>query len=859
MKVTYIKLKNVAGVYVGLNKTELEIDFKNSINKIVAIVGRNGCSKSVLISSLTPFASQTSVDERSTLSYILQHKDGYKEIHYQDGKDEYIIKHYWKATKETHSVKSYFMKNGEELNENGNVTSFNSLVEIHFGLTQEMMRLIRIGTNVNSFITLTPAKRKEYIGKLIEEIDMYLKIYKKITEDIRVVKTLMQANNTNLYNCHISDPLMENEKLAELVKEIKEYEKQRDVIISKLSNIDSLMKDNDINELRRKQQEAESSIREFEKVEEDIKENGLGGVTMDDLMKLRSKYSDMKIDTQSKINSYRITIDSILKNIERLELTVKKITSDNDIQSLVSTIETLREEIDKIPAIVKNYKSTGVTYNEGREVLHKLQAYNQTSKMIYTLGDKSLNLFIKLKRDKRSVETWLKEQNIKASNHINSSDLELLLNKLFEDDMMVSPICSTDLFTQCPYYRFHEIIGDEKRKVDEESVDAETLHCINIINNNFDQILNGLDLYHAMKIPQTLKSQFNEKKLIDRLDKHQPFFDLAEFEEYLSLLNDWELYVQTKEKLIQFEHQLIVYKKAGVDSQVDEIQKQQDQMKYYKDQIILLQEDLEKAQAKLEKIDESISIVTKYNDGKKYKKMFESTLESTNKILEPLENAANEKRELEFSLTQISNVIDLSRQNHKQLESKIAEYDRLVKEGRNLSKKYHDLSIIQESVSTKKGIPVYYMKRYLTKIQRLANELLSIIYDEDFMLGAFNVTPDTFEVPYIKNGRKIPDIKYASQSEVALSTMALSFALASNASTSYNILLVDELDAGLDEANRSAFLKMLYMQIEKLNAEQVFIISHNLSQMTNVPMDCINLTENTTKSKLQNVIYEGGN
>ena len=41
------------------------------------------------------------------------------------------------------------------------------------------MRLIRIGTNVNSFVTLSPAKRKEYIGKLIEEIDLYLKIYNK--------------------------------------------------------------------------------------------------------------------------------------------------------------------------------------------------------------------------------------------------------------------------------------------------------------------------------------------------------------------------------------------------------------------------------------------------------------------------------------------------------------------------------------------------------------------------------------------------------------------------------------------------------------------------------------------------------
>ena len=71
-----------------------------------------------------------------------------------------------------------------------------------------------------------------------------------------------------------------------------------------------------------------------------------------------------------------------------------------------------------------------------------------------------------------------------------------------------------------------------------------------------------------------------------------------------------------------------------------------------------------------------------------------------------------------------------------------------------------------------------------------------------------------------------------------------------------NILLLDEIDAGLDETNRSAFLKMLYMQMNALKAEQVFIISHNLSQMVNVPMDCIKLSDTGMKSKLQNVIYE---
>jgi len=66
----------------------------------------------------------------------------------------------------------------------------------------------------------------------------------------------------------------------------------------------------------------------------------------------------------------------------------------------------------------------------------------------------------------------------------------------------------------------------------------------------------------------------------------------------------------------------------------------------------------------------------------------ESTLSSTEKLLIPLENASNEKMELEFSLREITNVIDSLRLQHKELESKINEYKKLVEEGEKLSIKF---------------------------------------------------------------------------------------------------------------------------------------------------------------------------
>lgn len=854
MKVTYIRLENVAGIFVGSNKTEIEVNFEKSKNNIVAIVGDNGTGKTVLLSSINPFSSVSSLDERSTLSYIIPGKNGYKEIHYVRDDDEFIIKHYYKATKDSHTVKSYFSMNGNELNDNGNVSSFLVLVEMHLGLTQDMMRLIRLGTNVNSFISLSSGKRKEYIGKRINDIDALMSIYKQINDDIKVTKVMLSSNNMNLYNCHISDILLEEEKLSKMIKTISERESERDKIVSKMSKIRSLINDNDIDDLRRKYQEAESSINEFKKIESSIKELALEAISVDELIGKRSNITEKKITIQSKINSYRISIDNTLRNIEQLEISVKKITSDNDMKSLVTAISDLRETIKSTNKMIKDFVPRGSTSEQIYQMISKLTSFNQISQMIHTFGTKPTAVYLKLKRSKKSIDVFLKDQMKYNMSRISSNDINMLFDSVFKDDIIITPNCDTE-YAECPYYRFSEVINEVKDKLDDE-YDDETLRYIKVISNNIDNILNEIDRMEKIAIPDSMRDGLTEKRILHRLENHLPFFDLTDLQEFLSILREYELYCQNIDKLKQYEHQLSIYKSSGVDTHINEIKRLQESVTFYRNNIATLEEDIKNVNRDLSDIDGQIALLTKFNDSKKYRKIFETTLESTKKILKPLESASQEKMELEFELKQVTNVINVTREEHKALESRINEYKKLTKEGAALSKQLADLSLIAKAVYTKEGIPVIYMKRYLKKIQALANELLHVIYGDDLRLGKFNVTYDTFEIPYIKNGIRVPDVRYASQSEVSLMTMALSFALANGASKDYNILLLDETDSGLDENNRLSFFKMLYMQMKILKAEQVFIISQNLSQMVNIPMDCIKLSDVCTKSKLQTIIYE---
>ena len=135
------------------------------------------------------------------------------------------------------------------------------------------------------------------------------------------------------------------------------------------------------------------------------------------------------------------------------------------------------------------------------------------------------------------------------------------------------------------------------------------------------------------------------------------------------------------------------------------------------------------------------------------------------------------------------------------------------------------------------------------------NSLLESVYGDDFQIDDFDINANEFNIPYIKNGIRISDICYASQGESSFLSVALSFALINQSIKNYNILLLDEIDSTLDIKNRASFLNILERQMGIIDAEQIFLITHN-NMFDNYPVDLI-LTSDVNQENFMNanIIY----
>ena len=111
----------------------------------------------------------------------------------------------------------------------------------------------------------------------------------------------------------------------------------------------------------------------------------------------------------------------------------------------------------------------------------------------------------------------------------------------------------------------------------------------------------------------------------------------------------------------------------------------------------------------------------------------------------------------------------------------------------------------------------------------MANQLLDVMYDHEIELLRPIIDESTFALPFRCGNNRSSDIRYGSQSESTLLSLALSLSLASSL-TLFNIPLVDEIDAYLDISIRDGFILMLESMMNKLGMEQMFLISHNLQK-----------------------------
>ena len=161
------------------------------------------------------------------------------------------------------------------------------------------------------------------------------------------------------------------------------------------------------------------------------------------------------------------------------------------------------------------------------------------------------------------------------------------------------------------------------------------------------------------------------------------------------------------------------------------------------------------------------------------------------------------------------------------IQYRLLEHEKLTAELNSLKDKYDEIELTREALSSKEGIPMILIKKYLKSVHKITNELLDIAYGGNLRIKPFHITESEFRIPYTVNGRTMSDVTHSSQGETSFITVALSFALMCRRIGKFNIMLLDEIDGPLDKMKRQKFIDVLLHQMDMVGSEQVFIISHN--------------------------------
>lgn len=862
MKILYLKLTNFINIVTAFNTETIEIDFSKSNNNVVLLTGPNGSGKTSILSCLHPFPTNGNMDVRSDNPIIVPRENGYKEIHISDGDDLYVIQHFYTRNSDKHIIKSYIQKNGVELNENGNVTSFKEIVEKELGLEQDYMKLTRLGSNVTNFIDMKRQERKNFTGKIISEADIYLSYHKKIMAD---------KNKVNIQINHTSDLIrrLQVDDLGELKKAQKSLQHQIEDLTAKIEKANSelsvlqyqLNDCGDIPAMRERIQEKEKELKHIQKALARASEIKISVSTLKSMIEeakiaiLKAKSSlDTNVITRTGILNQ---LDSIANEIDSIRREISRIEDDQNVKDMEANIDLLRETIRR------RAKESGISgyvrpcsKAEMEDLIKMLDKCMDILLSTYELGKGPIQKAVSFFHTKTDIEKYTKENREKIKRNRMQSLCEQVYAEISKDIGLLGPDCKNP--SGCRVYDFYQRIYEYATQAPDKVIEDETfLAYTKMAYNNIQTVLKYLRDYHDIfeKMPECIKDQFLMNTVLTHICNMEWIYDKDIIFHELGLITDDELQDADLEELSRQKSMLAQYKKAN--SNIEYFQNKLEdlinsrttlmgQLDEVKETINSLNREIAEKEASVSDYEDMViamehedEVETEFNDLK-------SKLTLASQLSLQIREKTSILNDLQFRKNKMS-------KTHQDNEFRIENYKRYKKDLDELSSKFTDLEYLARALSSREGIPLIFIQAYLKDIKDVANQLLDVVYDGDLHLEDFEITADEFGIPYSTKGTTVKDVIYASQGERSFISLALSFALTYKSISKYNIMLLDEIDATLDISNREKFLHVLEMQIDMIHAEQVFVISHN-DMFNAYPVDIVD-TRNRTSSNAELASY----
>ena len=872
MKLLSIRLENYIGIYNGRGDNILEVDLSQSTSNIVIIRGSNGSGKSTLLKALSPLQDDNNA--------IIPGLEGKKTLRYLYNNEVYEILyvHPVKTDGSRGQVKMQVYKgmNRVELNPTWNVTSGKDIIFDLFNLDANFLTLSQLSSEDRGLADKKPAERKKFVNSIINGIEVYNNMYKVITKKYSTFKNLISTISSKINQIGNIEEL--NSRYNNITRQVEDVSRERDRAVIDASKIDA-----EIGILTR-----DNNLEEFYKINEEIRENldyirasksqvinlSKGELSSEDLNELKdiidrslrtfdkdiSKWKSEEAVANAKIENISKEKDETFNSLQTKitkrgtlldggfsdsDLSLYKDTKakiaelENDINGLNSSIKNLSEAEALVnamemivPVLDSLYNGLDATTkkekydfvkttldNDGKYVdqtIELTRTYNEVSRTVTELEsevlayeilfDKAKSLALRPKDCKIDDCSFVKEAIEASSKHPEKRINDI--NKEISESKTLLKSLEKDIESYKELYDFnkrftnlHGMVLSFRKLLEKSPVDyiidpyqlLASLDHMEKLMIDFNQIRgifniittksNYEEIIESLKEPAA-KYEAN-KALIDELDS-----DIASLKDKLSTIslqltteNESIGEITTNISLTEFKTE--VYTKCK--SLVDECIGLEERNNELQSQINSLSDIAFKVKDLETRMDEAKSRADRLNN-------------DLNAILSERDKIASNKTLLEDYIRDL----DLYNKNFSILET------------------------IRYYLSPTTGIQTVFMRTYMGNIILKANELLSLIFNGQFIIQPFVINEAEFRIPCLGNGLVNDDISSMSTSQICMISMILSFAILSNSSTDYNILKLDEIDGGLDTENRIQFIGLLKQLISMVGCEQCFLISHNM-------------------------------
>ena len=896
MKYKWIELQGYAGIFNGMNLTNIKIDFTQCKTNKILIKGDNGSGKSTLVNAINP--------NPDSGDCFIPGAEARKNLCLTNNGIDYVIRYIHPVNQNgvRGTTKAYIAKtiNGQlvELNPNGNVTSCKDIIYDEFNLDNNFISLSKLSSENRGLVDNRPSDRKRIVNSILNIVEVYNGIYKKISKKVSSLKHLM---NTITYKINsLGDKIKLDAELKNTEESIAKLEIEKSktigaIALTKLrideymtilrsNNYDAIV--TELNELSTHnkvlRQKIQTKITDFKIKDINSVESFLEYLRRQIII-LENNIANLKENNVSLLSQREIEFNDLKNKQERLQ-SLQNEYNYIDIKRIIEeSTKIVDEYADTINNMgLKNLNITKEEFNSAMESLRYLKDlsmnlsstyhYNELEFVIHNF-EYVINELAKTDKIKQEIES-LKLQKDQISKQITVYESKQdLINELNNrpDNCKIDtcPYIESALKASYEYPReeleryyneFNSLeteINDKTSYLDKLNIFREIVMKISSIKRELDSKMNFI---RKLPVREDFKETFLERIIscdsfsdIDNLYRYidcgniieQYKLALLQLEKYQS---EYKLY-ETKNSIIQSMIQDIEYLTNKTNSMADEIENNNKQVFENNSKL----QEMKNIETKISLLISQINNDLKPSEERELKlKQIKEQIDASTTELNDLQNNLYKLNDI---LASANNNIKILNSNKEEITHKLLQLDEYNKELEQYRVEYAKLEKIKYYSSPSTGIQTLFIQLYMNKILSNVNTLLSLLFNGEFVIQPFIINENEFRIPCMGSGLLHDDISSMSTAQKSMISMILSFAMLYQSSTSYNIIMLDEIDGGLDTSNRGMFIELLDNLMNMLNCEQCFMISHN-NELNTALCDIIVLKNTSNEIYNGNIIWQ---